>query len=129
MLGVDAESLRFGDLLGEDKSVNIFKENLVRLFENLKHGQKKVFAEHLGVNDFTLSRWLSGDQRPTVKKIFKIKKFFAVSGELDLKTYPMFLSFQPESIAEKRDFIRQKIDNIEDDAFNNIYIALLKILN
>jgi len=127
-LEIDAETLCYGDLFGEDKNINVLKENLTRLFENLKHGQKQVIAEQLKVNSFTLSRWLAGEQKPKRSRIAQIKKIFSVSDTLDLTSYPLFLSFQPEGIAEKRGLIRHKLESIDDDTFNELYAALLKIL-
>lgn len=57
---------------------NRFRENLAYLME--RHGRNQVeVAESIGATGPTISRYLSGNRKPTVKVVVKIAQFFNVT--------------------------------------------------
>ncbi len=69
---VSAALLRRPDLQGPSPTANLdlFHENLSFLIDLLPHGEKKRFAEKLGVDATTISRWKNGAQKPTKAKTY-----------------------------------------------------------
>jgi transcriptional regulator with XRE-family HTH domain len=56
-------------------------EELAELISNLRtwawqqHGRQKELATAMGVSEETVSRWLAGKKRPSLKKFFELRDF------------------------------------------------------
>jgi transcriptional regulator with XRE-family HTH domain len=89
--GVSVDAQRTGDLL-EKAGIDVLRENLRRLIGGLGHGGKKDFAVALGVSPVAVSRWLSGRHRPRKSRLSAIARYFGLTPDVDLETFPVFLS-------------------------------------
>ena len=123
--GRDAGEIQFGDLTAE---VSILEENLRYLVEAPKRGQKKVLAEHLAISQVTLSRWFAGKQQPTRKYLNEIKVYFGLPASVDLETDPLFLELSPVGSYAQRSWLRQRIDELDDETLRVLFPALERLL-
>ena len=116
-----------GDLL-EKQGVDILAENIRYLINGLPHGQKKEFAAKLGVDVTTVSRWIGGAQRPTKKKLEEIGKYFGLPPGTALDSDPIFLWTEPISESQMKNWIAEKIQQMEVKTLREIFPALRRLL-
>lgn len=121
-----------GDLTSKDllttANLDLFHENLSFLIDLLPHGEKKRFAEKLGVDATTISRWKNGAQKPTKKKVSAILRYFFLADDSDLEQVPLFLSAAPVGADEMRAWIRVKIEGLSVDVLRDLLPAFRKLL-
>jgi transcriptional regulator with XRE-family HTH domain len=125
-----ATGLALGNLTGnmiETQGVDVFVENIRHLLNSLPHGQKKEFAGKLGVDVTTVSRWISGVQRPTKKKVEEIGKYFGLPPGIDLVSDEIFLWTEPISESQMRNWIIETIRQTEGKTLREIFPALRKL--
>ena len=115
------------DLL-ERQGVNILVENIRHLINGLPHGQKKEFAASLGVDATTVSRWLGGAQRPTKKKLGEMGKYFGLPPGTDLDFEPIFLRTEPISESQMKNWISERIQQVDGKSLREIFPALMRLL-
>ncbi len=125
--GVSEKGLKSKDLLQADK-VDIFHENLAFLIDLLPHGEKKRFADKLGVDATTISRWKNGSQHPTKKKLVTIIRYFGLPDNIDLAVVPAFLSSRPIGEAAIRKWLHGRIDQLYGASLQELFPALEKLL-
>lgn len=116
-----------GNLL-EKHGVDILVENTRHLINGLPHGKKKEFAAKLGVDVTTVSRWISGAQRPTKKKVQEIGKYFGLPPETDLDSDAIFLWTEPISESQMKIWVMEKIQEMDQKAVREIFPALRRLL-
>jgi transcriptional regulator with XRE-family HTH domain len=126
--GVSESDLTTKDLLAA-ANIDLFHENISFLIDLLPHGEKKRFAENLGVDATTISRWKNGSQRPTKRKIAAILDYFSVPDEVAIGTTPIFLSSDPVGIEETRSWLHHRADLIEGRVLHQIFPALKRLLS
>jgi transcriptional regulator with XRE-family HTH domain len=126
--GVSEKDLTSKDFLQADR-VDIFHENLSFLIDLLPHGEKKHFADKLGVDATTISRWKNGSQHPTKRKISAIIRYFSLSEDTDLMAVPVFLSLGPIGEAEVRKWLHQQIDQLDSSTLQDLLPALNRIFH
>jgi len=115
------------DLLGR-QGVNILVENIRHLINGLPHGQKKEIAASLGVDVTTVSRWLGGSQRPTKKKLEEISKYFGLPRRTELESVPIFLSTEPIGENQMRDWLTQRLQQVDGKTLREVFPALKRLL-
>ncbi|MHB8834932.1 MAG: helix-turn-helix domain-containing protein [Candidatus Methylomirabilia bacterium] len=122
-----------GDLTAKDllatANLDLFHENLSFLIDLLPHGEKKRFAERLGVDATTISRWKNGAQKPTKRKLAAILRYFGLPNETDLASAAVFLSSGPIGTAELREWLHGQIERLEGDLLLGLYPALSRLLS
>ncbi len=123
--GIMEEQFHFNDLT---KQITILAENLNYLVTAPKRGGKKELAHHLNIRPGTLSRWLAGKQRPNPKYQEMIKAYFGLPTAVDLETIPLFLELSPVGSYEQRAWLRQCVDELDDEALRVLFPALEKLL-
>ncbi len=125
--GVSEKDLTSKDLPQADK-VDIFHENLSFLIDLLPHGEKKRFADKLGVDATTISRWKNGSQHPTKRKLIAIARYFGLLEDVDLAAESVFLSSGPVGEAEIKKWLQQRIVQLNSSELSALSPALLKLL-
>lgn len=125
-LGVTQSDLRFSSLLAES-GVDLFVENLRYLLSARGRGKKKKLAAHLGVHQTTISRWLSGSQRPEARKLDEIARCFSVERK-QLLDNALFLSLIPITDDDRRKWLQRVASEIEPDQLMRMFPALQRIL-
>lgn len=125
--GVSEGGLISVDLLAS-ANLDIFHENLSSLIDLLPHGEKKRFAEKLGVDATTISRWKNGAQRPTKRKLAAIVRYFGLPDETVLTSDPIFLSAGPVGTSEKRLWLHRRIDKLDGGILQGLFPAFARLL-
>jgi transcriptional regulator with XRE-family HTH domain len=126
-LADDGSDLRYSDFLG-DSGRSVLAENLKYLFNSLEHGGKKQLARSFGVDPTTVSRWLAGTSEPQGPGMRQIVSHFGLPPDTDLRQDPVFLSLEPISFVEKRDWVRDRVDNLSQKELQQLYPALRRML-
>jgi len=116
-----------GNLL-EKHDVDILAENIRHLINGLPHGKKKEFAAKLGVDVTTVSRWISGAQRPTKKKLEEIGKYFGLPPGTNLDSDAIFLWTEPISESQMKSWIADTIQRTDGKTLREIFPALRRLL-
>ena len=114
--------------LVENHVGNILVENIRHLINGLAHGQKKEFAAKLGVDVTTVSRWISGAQRPTKKKLEEISRYFGLPPGTDLHSEAVFLWTEPISESQMKNWITEKVNQVDGKTLREIFPALRRLL-
>ena len=121
-----------GDLTTKDllavANLDLFHENISFLIDLLPHGEKKRFAEKLGVDATTISRWKNGAQKPTKRKQTAILRYFGLPNETDLASAAVFLSSGPVGTAELRKWLHGQIERLDGDLLLGLYPAFTRLL-
>jgi transcriptional regulator with XRE-family HTH domain len=112
----------------EKRNVDILAENIRFLINSLPHGQKKEFAAKLGVDVTTVSRWISGSQRPTKKKLAEIGKYFSIPSRVNLGSDELFLWTEPIGENQMKSWIAERIRQINGETLRDIFPALRRLL-
>ncbi|AMA10653.1 hypothetical protein [Picosynechococcus sp. PCC 73109] len=108
---------------------SIWQENIVFLLTTLQHGRYQELAEYLKIDRATLSKWKSKITKARSSHKEKLRIFFGISPEIDLEQYPLFLSIEPFSIAEKKQHLKDKIDALDEEVCTQLFPALEKLLS
>ncbi|WP_020602259.1 hypothetical protein [Spirosoma spitsbergense] len=88
------EEFQLTNLLNSS-SHDVLRENLNYLINsNSTHGEKKVLASRLGVENGTISRWLNGTRRPVKDEQEEFKRIFSVKPSYNLEKDPIFMSYE-----------------------------------
>jgi len=124
-LAADPETLRFTNLVEE--GCDVFHENLTFLLNTLEHGGKKALASQLGVDPTTISRWLNASSRPSEGTLHQLMDQLGISTEIDLRTYPIFLSVEPISMTERRQWLISRIEEMTPNELLELYPALRRL--
>ena len=123
---MDLTALRTRRLWTDDQ-VDTMSANLAFLLDSLPHGEKKNFAEKIGVDATTISRWGSGKQRPTKKKIHTILNYFNLPESANLNTELFFLSTAPLGEVETKRWLKEKVDNMDPVSLRQLFPSLKKL--
>lgn len=124
-LNLEQETLLYSRLL---KPSEILFRNIDYLFDGLDHGMKGEYANLLGVDLSTISRWRRGKARPTRSHIDKLGAKFLLDPELNLEDQPLFLSPTPTSVAVLRVWIKTKIDQLTPVELHELFPAFRRLL-
>ena len=116
-----------GNLL-EKHDVDILIENIRHLIKGLPHGKKKEFAAKLGVDVTTVSRWISGAQRPTKKKLEEIGRYFGLPYGTTLDSEPIFLWTEPISESQMKSWLTETIEQVDGKSLRDVFPALRRLL-
>jgi len=122
--GRDVETLRNGRLADE---CSILTENISFLFATVEHGQMSAVAERLGVNQSTIQRWRSGS-KPAANKQSKIAEEFGLPPSIDLNDNTLFLSLDPISLRQKREWLKARVEELDQHELTELFPALRRIL-
>ena len=120
-----AEELMQANLL---EGIDVLNRNLEHLFGTVLHGAQKRVAESLGVDTTTVSRWAAGKLAPNQTNLTRIARFFGIPGDIDLKSEPIFLSLDPPSVTEKREWLVKAVQSLGEREVVEYYPALRKLL-
>ena len=116
-----------GDLLAVH-GVDVLTENIRHLIDTLPHGQKKKFAAKLGIDVTTVSRWLNGAQRPTRTKLKQICNCFGLPPETNMEAEAVFLWTGPIGERQMKDWISERVEQLDGKTLREIFPALRKLL-
>ena len=108
-----------GDLLSYFQ-IDVLEKNLFFLFDG--HGKQKEFQEMYGVDPSTTSKWVKGKITPSEKNLERIKKFFGLPSELNLKTDPLFLEMDPVGIRDRKKWVQERLEDL------NLRLELMRVL-
>ena len=122
------EDLRSGDLMRE-AGIDVLQENLRQLLGSLERGGKKQLAMELRLDPTTISRWLSAKSRPAAPTLAQLVRYFGLSTSTDLTIDAVFLSPDPQSITERKEWLRDRIDSMDADHLRELYPALQRLLD
>jgi len=123
--GVAEPDLAYGRLVeGRD----ILLENLRHVFEEQEHGAKARMALQLGVHPGTLSAWLSGRQRPRGAQLERLTRLLGLLDGTELETRPLFLSLDPVAAQQRRAWLKERLDELDDRTLAELFPALKRLL-
>ena len=122
------EELRSADFLHDSKT-DVLHENLRHLVGGLERGGKKQLAAELRLDQTTISRWLSGTSRPPPSRRAQLVSYFGLPAETDLAKDPVFLSPDPLSLGDRKQWLRDRIDAMEAHRLRDLYPALQRLLD
>lgn len=120
------EDLSLEDLLTAE-GPDVLRQNLMFLMQDMAHGQKKELAKKLGVGPNTVSRWLGGRHHPPSDKISAIADHFGLPPHTDLASTPLFLSLEPVSALQRRNWLHERVDAISASELIALYPALKRL--
>lgn len=109
-------------------SSEILSRNIDYLFDGLGHGTKGEFAQTIGVDVSTISRWRRGVAKPSREHIAKICEQFALDVGTNLEEQPLFLSPAPVSLSQRREWLKKKIDQLSPSEMSDLFPAFLRLL-
>ena len=123
--GVGEPELAYGRLVeGRD----ILLENLRHLFQDAERGAKAEIALKVGVHATTISEWLAGRQRPTGSHLNLLAKAFGLGDGEELASEPLFLSLDPVALQQRRTWLRNQINALDDRTLAELFPALKRLL-
>lgn len=105
------------------KSEEILANNVAYLFDGLDHGSKGDFAQAIGVDISTISRWRRCIAKPSRAHLNKLCEQFALDPGTDLESQPLFLSPMPVSLAQRRDWLKRQVDRLSPQEMNDLFPA------
>lgn len=118
--------LRHARLLEED-GINLLRENVLYLLDNLEHGEQGKLAKSIGVDEDTITKWKSGQGiRP--KNLEALREYFRMPSDVDLKTKPIFLELTPFGDKRRREWLHNHIDQLEPDTLRDLFPSLVRQL-
>jgi len=123
--GVAEPELAYGRLVeGRD----ILLENLRHVFQDAEHGAKSQLALRIGVHPATISAWLSGRQRPRGSQLERLARELGLLDGAELETKPLFLSLDPVASQQRRAWLRERINELDDRTLAELFPALKRLL-
>lgn len=123
--GVAEQELAYGRLV---EKKDILLENLRHLLGGVEHGAKARIALQIGVHPSTISAWLSGRQRPRGSQLERLARAMGLLDGEDLETRPLFLSLDPVAAEQRRVWMREQIDRLDDRTLAELFPALKRLL-
>jgi transcriptional regulator with XRE-family HTH domain len=125
-LGLDEENLRYANL-PRDRG-RVLPENLRFLFGTLGHGGKKSLASKLSIDPTTVSRWLSGAYEPQPASLSQLVSEFGLPSGTNLLEDPVFLSAEPVSGLERRQWLNERINALSSEELRELFPALRRLV-
>lgn len=123
--GVAEPELAYGRLVeGRD----ILLENLRYLFQDVEHGAKTRLALQVGVHPSTISAWLAGRQRPRGPQLDRLARAMGLIEGAELETKPLFLSLDPVATQQRRAWLHEQVDGLDDRVLGELFPALKRLL-
>lgn len=119
----DFESMR----LIEEDTMDIPLMNLRYLLDSLKRGERKTLAKSLGVHEVTISRWYAGSQVPTPRHYQALGEFFGLDRNLDIRTEPIFLSLEPVTVADRKKWLQERIEQLDTTFLRELFPVLKRL--
>jgi len=123
--GVSSEDLLHQQLYLE---VDILKENIACLLESVPHGSKKQIAVAVGVDQTTISRWLSGKGRPQPVNQRALERLLSLRQGWRIDVTPLFLFDHPITDNDRRNWIHDRVDALSADGLRQLFPALERLL-
>lgn len=125
--GVRLKVLRSNNILVRD-NVDVLSENVRFMINGLERRQKRAFALDIGVHPTTISKWLAGKIRPENPSQTAICRYFGFKTGVDLKVDPLFLSYSPVTITQRKRWLHDRVDEMTPATLADLYPALEKML-
>lgn len=130
-LGYDLEAIEtkllFPDL-SETAEEELMDLNIQYLIHSIPYGQQRHFVESIGMNPSTLSRWKKQKTKPDTYAKEQIANYFGFQSPKELMLSFLFLGIEPFTDAHKKIYCQNQIDQMDNEAFREIYPALSKLL-
>ena len=130
-LGYDAYAISYdflyADVVDQFKQ-DLLDKNIRYLLSSLKHGQGKDFAEAMGVNITTVTRWKNGITKPDRYVLPQIARYYGFPDVNFLKSSFLFLDLLPASTQQKKDACINLICEMGREDFEALYPAIMKLL-
>lgn len=130
--GYDLAAIQYMPLFDElvKKAGNaLLAKNIQYLLQSLTRGKNAEFIESIGVNPSTVSRWKQGTSKPDPHSQSRICAYFGYTDPQILKSSFLFLGLEPVSTEQRKQKCRDLIESMEKESFEEIYPALVKLLN
>ena len=108
--------------------LEIWQENFLFLLTKIPHGKNQDFASKLGFDPSNISKWKNRKQKPEKNKKAAVKKYFGIPLNFDLEEDLLFLSLDPISIQEKKDWICKRINQLNPNAIQELFPAFQRLL-
>lgn len=124
-VNVSEEELQFARLVDE---VHILGKNIRYLLDSLDRGEQKDLAENVGVSEGTISKWHQEKQKPSATNLRKLRAEFGLPSEIDLNSYPLFLSMSPIGERQQKEWLREHIERLNADTLRSLFPALERLL-
>jgi len=127
-LDLDATEIMY-QRLSVDVEHGVLAQNISYLTDGLIHGEKRKLSDDLGVHPTTLSRWISGVQKPEKLMIHRLSLWFGLkTGELNGEK-PLFLELNAISAQERRQWLKNAVDEMDIDSISQLFPALKRLLS
>lgn len=114
--------------LKETAGEELMDLNIQYLIHSIPRGQQKKFVETIGMNPSTLCRWKQRKTKPDTYAKQQIAAYFGFETPEDIMLSFLFLGLEPYTDKHRRLYCQNQIDQMETEAFQKIYPALLKLL-
>lgn len=126
-LGLDPQLMYLR--LSVEVEYGVLAQNIRYLTDGLIHGEKRKLSDYLGVHPTTLSRWISGIQKPEKLMVHRLSLWFGLkTGELNNET-PLFLELSAISAQERRQWLKNAVDEMDANSIAELFPALKRLLS
>lgn len=129
LLGIEPEDLQSSNLVATN-NVDILKENVQYLLNNLGHGEALKLADAVQVTQPTISEWRNWKRRKCIGKDHqhRLVQYFSLPQQTDMETEPLFLSTEPIGEKNKRGVLVKWINGMKAGDLERLFPALQKLL-
>jgi hypothetical protein len=112
--------------------VEVLQKNVEYLFKSEGRGGQKKFAESINVSPINVSRWRSAKTSVKTsispKHLVQIKEHFSLPLNIDLTKHPIFLSLMPYGDQFRREWLKEKIQQVDRETLQMLFPAFEKLL-
>jgi hypothetical protein len=121
----------FNRSLIEVDRVDVVRENVRFLLEQLRHGEAKQLGVALSVSDHTVSEWKRWRRKGGIEKqhLLGLARYFGIDPRVSLYTEPVFLWTEPIGGRQRREWLRRQITFLSEDELSELFPALKKLLS
>lgn len=117
----------FEDVVAKAGDILLMK-NIKYLLNSLSRGKNAAFIEAIGVNPSTVSRWKQGLTKPDKDSQHRICQYFGYTDIKILRKSFLFLGLEPATTEQRKRECQELICSMENDTFDKLYPAILKLL-
>lgn len=123
----DTEELIQGQIYS-DGPESLRRENIAFLLNTLPYGGRKALALALGIQQATITRWVSENKVPEGKNVEGLLKFLGLDSKIDLTSEPLFLSVQPLGGFQQRHWLIERLKAMPEKEITRLFPALERIM-
>ncbi len=116
------------ELAKVEQDLDVWQENFLFLLEKISSGEKGKFTAYINADISNFSKWKKKTQKPARNKQTIVKKYFNLSSDINLEQDLLFLSLDPISIEEKRQWICNSVNNLNSNTIQELFPAFKRLL-